>query len=363
MSWHQFLPRLFLFSCILLIAGAIARAADDKNYAAVSISQVDGDFPFQGEFAGGGIGLQVVALGGGKFQAVEYSGGLPGNGWDKQSRRKYQGAKTDSGTVELSAAGRKLAVHQSYAALHDASGRQLARLEKYHRLSRSLGAAPASGGRVLFNGTETGQFVNGLMTDDRLLMIGADTKQPVRDFTLHVEFRTPYMPQARGQGRGNSGVYIQGRYEVQILDSFGLDGVNNECGSLYQTKAPDVNMCLPPLAWQTYDIDFTAARFDASGKKSANARITVRHNGVVVQNDYEIPNKTGAGAAEGPDSRQIKFQNHGNPVHFRNIWIVEREGAKSSAVEGLSSACDQCRNVVNSSPWREPKPFEITSSR
>jgi hypothetical protein len=81
-------------------------------------------------------------------------------------------------------------------------------------------------------------------------------------------------------------------------------------------------MCLPPLTWQTYDIYFTAPRFDAEGKKTADARLTVWHNGVLIHNNVEVPNKTGGGAAEGPDPRPIKLQDHGNPVNFRNIWIV-----------------------------------------
>jgi len=140
-----------------------------------------------------------------------------------------------------------------------------------------------------------------------------------------LEFRTPYMPQARGQGRGNSGVYIQQRYEVQILDSFGLDGVDNECGGLYKQTAPAVNMCLPPLAWQTYDIWFTAARFAADGKtKVANARITVLHNGVPIHANREITAKTGGGKVEGPEDFPINLQDHGNPVTYRNIWLVNQ---------------------------------------
>jgi hypothetical protein len=150
---------------------------------------------------------------------------------------------------------------------------------------------------------------------------------PVHDFQMHLEFRTPYMPQARGQGRGNSGVYIQQRYEVQILDSFGLDGVDNECSGLYKQTAPAVNMCLPPLAWQTYDIWFTAARFSANGKsKVANARITVLHNGVPVHSNREVTNKTGGGKVEGPEDFPINLQDHGNPVTFRNIWLVSEDG-------------------------------------
>ncbi|MGC3968899.1 MAG: DUF1080 domain-containing protein [Pirellulales bacterium] len=156
------------------------------------------------------------------------------------------------------------------------------------------------------------------------LMHGTTTKDPVGDFKLHLEFRLPYMPTATGQARGNSGVYIQRRYEVQVLDSFGLDGVHNECGGLYKTKAPDVNMCLPPLVWQTYDIDFRAARFDKAGKKIADARITVVQNGQTVQNNVAIPNKTGGGQPEGPQPLPILLQDHGNPVEFRNVWLVRR---------------------------------------
>jgi hypothetical protein len=154
---------------------------------------------------------------------------------------------------------------------------------------------------------------------------------------LHIEFRTPYMPAERGQKRGNSGVYIQGRYEVQILDSFGLDGLFNECGSLYRTQPPLVNMCFPPMSWQTYDIDFTAARFDSAGNKTAPARITVTHNGIVVQKNFEIPNKTGAGAAEGADPRPIKLQNHNDAVQFRNIWIIDRSSG--------SGSCGPCQSA------------------
>ena len=139
------------------------------------------------------------------------------------------------------------------------------------------------------------------MTDDKLLMQGVTSKQKFQDCTVHLEFQLSYMPYARGQGRANSGCYLQSRYEVQILDSFGLDGKNNECGGLYTIKDPDVNMCLPPLVWQTYDIDYTAAKFDGD-KKTTNARITVKHNGVTVQDNVELPKATTAAPLkEGPE--------------------------------------------------------------
>jgi hypothetical protein len=134
------------------------------------------------------------------------------------------------------------------------------------------------------------------------------------------------MPYARGQGRANSGCYLQGRYEVQILDSFGLEGKNNECGGIYTIKDPDVNMCFPPLAWQTYDIDYTAAKYDESGKKTAHARMTVKHNGVLIHENVELTKATTAAPVkEGPEPGPIYIQDHGNPIRFRNIWVAEKK--------------------------------------
>jgi len=156
------------------------------------------------------------------------------------------------------------------------------------------------------------------------------TKQNVQDFILHAEFKTPQMPpDVKGQGRGNSGIYIQQRYELQILDSLGLEPKNNDCGSIYTFKAPDRNACKKPGEWQTYDILFRAARWaDKDGKpqKVQNARITVFQNGVLIHDNVDVPRKTGAGQPEGPQPRPILLQDHGNEVAFRNLWIVPLEG-------------------------------------
>jgi hypothetical protein len=333
----------FARACVTMIAVTVvphfALAADARAGVLQNPAPLDDDFFLQGEYTGaisstesatGAVGVQVIALGKGKFEAVEFSGGLPGNGGDRETRRKYTGQRSSAGTVELSGGPYRLILRRQSIAVKSESGKPLGVLRKIQRMSQTLRAAPPPGATVLFFGRDVRQFTKGSVTPDHLLVAGADTKEPFGDFTMHLEFRTPYMPEARGQGRGNSGVYIQGRYEVQVLDSFGLEGADNECGSLYKQRAPLLNMCFPPLTWQTYDIDFTAPRFDAAGKKTQNARITVRHNGVVVQNDVEVTAKTGGGAAEGPDARPIKLQDHGNPVHFRNIWIAERRATAES---------------------------------
>ena len=143
------------------------------------------------------------------------------------------------------------------------------------------------------------------------------------EYTLNTnEFQLSFMPYARGQGRSNSGCYMQGRYEVQVLDSFGLKGKNNECGGIYSIKDPDLNMCYPPLSWQTYDVEYTAAKYEGD-RKVKDALMTVRHNGVLVHRDVELPKGTTAHPTkEGPEPGPIYLQNHGNPLKYRNIWVV-----------------------------------------
>jgi hypothetical protein len=207
-------------------------------------------------------------------------------------------------------------------------------MEKVIRVSPTMGEKPPAGAIVLFNGRNFKQWNHTKKSDDdsiqwKLLKNGVMevrkgkgsivTKKKFTDFKLHVEFRTPFMPDARGQGRGNSGVYLQERYEVQVLDSYALEGKDNECGGIYKVGEPLVNMCAPPTQWQTYDITFYAPSADRE-----NAQVTVVHNGVTIHDELKLPKPTG-GALDSDVNEPggIYLQDHGNPVQYRNIWLVE----------------------------------------
>lgn len=334
------MPRsLTLLLSLCLMTAVLDHSADAQNrrrrnlrrVAYNSVATAHPDFALQGEFQGEvfdgnrrvRLGLQVSAVGDGKFDAVGFLGGLPGSRSVATTRDKMSGTRSGDRVV-LKGPAYHFVVEPEAASVYDTLGRPLGQITKVLRVSPTLGQRPPAGATILFNGTHTRHFKNGRIAAGGLLKEGTETRKAYRDFTMHLEFRLPFMPYARGQGRANSGVYLQGRYEVQILDSFTLDGKHNECGGLYKFREPDINMCLPPLSWQTYDIDFTAARFE-NGVKVQNAKLTVWHNGVLIHNGVELLNKTGAGAKEGPQARPTKLQNHSNPVRFRNIWIVERD--------------------------------------
>ena len=149
------------------------------------------------------------------------------------------------------------------------------------------------------------------------------TRRAFGDCQLHVEFSVDNNGK-QGQENGNSGVYLQRRYEVQILNSCGQEPADNICGAIYGVKPADFNMARPAGQWQTYDIDFRAPRWDADGNKTENARMTVYHNGTRIHDNVEIPSNTGAGDPEGADDAPLLLQDHGNRVRFRNIWIAPK---------------------------------------
>lgn len=319
---------------LLFVTPALAQKKQDRLRIS-KLEDVDEDFAFQGEYSGltlpensnvlRTVGVQVIARGGGKFEGVAHMGGLPGAGATKQQVR-LSGTR-DGGVLALKGEDLNVRIENKQAKVFSARGNVMGSFFQVHRKSPTLGMRPPSNAIVLFDGTNTDEFKNGKMTEDGLLKEGTELKRKFKDFTMHLEFRLAYMPDSKGQQRSNSGIYIQSRYEVQILDSFGLAGAKNECGSLYRYKEPDINMCFPPLSWQTYDITFISPRFDAEAKKVQNGRLTVRHNGVLVHNNFEFERKTGAGKPEGPQLFPTKLQNHSDPVRFRNIWVVDHNQA------------------------------------
>jgi hypothetical protein len=197
----------------------------------------------------------------------------------------------------------------------------------------TLGKEPPEGAVVLFNGKDLEGWLkadgkspaawvaaNDVMTVEK----GAGsirTQKTFGDFQLHLEFNVPYMPQAKGQARGNSGVYLAGIHELQVLDSYGLKPQDNECGGIYKQVIPKVNACKPPLQWQTYDITFHKARVN-DGKVEKKARVTVVQNGLTIIDEAEItPTPGGIGGIKEGEDGPLMLQDHGNAVQFRNIWL------------------------------------------
>jgi hypothetical protein len=202
--------------------------------------------------------------------------------------------------------------------------------------------APATA-TVLFDGTEKTMAnwtsKNGKKKNPWKLVDGAmesvrgagyaSTKDQFGSCKLHIEFATPANVKGSGQGRGNSGVFLMGQYEVQVLDSYeNTTYPDGQCGALYGRSVPLVNASRPPGEWQTYDITFHRPLFDKDGKVTRKAKFHVIHNGIVIQDNVELSGGTGwAGPHAAGEYRKhgdtgpLQFQDHGNPVRFRNIWI------------------------------------------
>lgn len=338
-------PRFTALSVVLVIGlsfGTTAAWAEKAPAADPKKVEADPQFAVQGEYLGtaqtdrGEIkyGIQVIALGDNRYRAVVHRNGLPGEGWTKEDRLGSADSELVDGVITFRETNGTAITQWKNGALHISDPKHpefRGKLEKVVRKSPTLGATPPEGARILFAGKGRNDFPAEKLTEDGLLMQGSNSRRTYRDCTLHLEFRLPFEPAGRGQNRGNSGCYLQGRYEAQILDSFGLEGKDNEAGGIYEVADPKLNMCFPPMSWQTYDIDFAAPRFDAAGKKTANARMTVRLNGVVVQDDVEVPGPTRAAILpETPEPGPLHLQDHSHPVRFRNIWLAEKAAAPAA---------------------------------
>ncbi|MEM1138141.1 MAG: DUF1080 domain-containing protein [Bacteroidota bacterium] len=201
-------------------------------------------------------------------------------------------------------------------------------------------ADPPSDAIVLFNGSDLsmwenvkdGSFPKWKVENNAMIVekgTGAiQTKQGFGDAQLHIEWKAPEEIVGEGQGRGNSGIFLMGKYELQVLDSYESKTYSNgQAGSIYKQSPPLVNATRAPTEWQTYDIIFKAPKFDKNGMVVSSATITVLHNGVLIQNNFTIKGPTeyiGIPQYKShPEKLPLSLQDHGNPVSFRNIWIRE----------------------------------------
>jgi hypothetical protein len=192
----------------------------------------------------------------------------------------------------------------------------------------AIGTTPPSNAIVLFDGNGLTAWIDaqdraaqwGVQGDSLIVEPGRGdvfTRREFSDFQLHLEFWLPEMPEASGQDRANSGVYLQGRYELQILDSFGMEPTDDGCGAIYKQAAPLWNACRRPEVWQVLDVAF-------SGSREGKPRLTAFLNGVLIHNNLAVAGTTGGAldddlTAPGP----LRLQDHGCAVRFRNIWIVQ----------------------------------------
>ena len=340
--------------CLTVAPAAFSAEAEYTSISQVNAAGLGEDYKIQGEYIDeeNHRGFQVIALGDMKFRVIGYQNALPGDGWDRSMARFFGNAEFDGFQVIIT--GEKMDIpryenvegksrvieftdqmkqrklrcfregdNQHYYTDDKDKEHKRMKLDKVTRKSPTLGQAAPEGAVVIFDGTNLDMFRDGKMNEDaKTLWAEARTKpfEKDRPYLLHLEFMTSFMPKAQGQARSNSGVYINEAYECQVLDSFGLEGEDNECGGFYQFARPIVNMCYPPLTWQTYDIDFTPAKF-ADGKKVENARVTVRHNGVVIHDNLELEHETPGCLGEADEARGLYLQGHGNKCQYRNIWL------------------------------------------
>jgi hypothetical protein len=315
--WRSRLPH-----ATLLALGMTASACTSESPAAVSAN---------GTAEGVAGGMEVVGAGAGQGGG-EASPGATGASKRENDRSEGAGAvagllpadmASDSSGAEASAGGGSAGAGVVLTGASDAGD----------------GSAPDEPDTiVLLDGTnlDEWQSVGGgdaaweLPGDGTMVVASGsgniETRRTFEDLFVHVEYKTPaFPPNVTGQDRGNSGVYLNSMYELQVLDSFGLPPAIDGCGAIYNVSVPSSTACFAQEVWNTYEIEFRTARWDAQGNKIAQARVlSALLNGVLVQEDVDIPNSTGSGKPEAPGPEPLMLQDHGNRVAFRNIWVIPR---------------------------------------
>ena len=318
--------------CIIALAVAFPALAADNPIQCNWKGRFDG-----GEWENKTLSAQVIATSGVNYRVhlfvadtkLVITGQRPN---DKAATAEFSGeVRVDDVAYTVTASSENEAMSGQFSG----DGKTIPfKMSKIYITPPTLGRPAPEGAVALFDGTNAADNwerspLLWCMTGDGAMEICASnliTKQMHGSGQLHIEFLCPLMADQTGQGRANSGVYVQGRYEVQVLDSFGDDPADNLCGGIYKIATPVVCASLPPEEWQTYDITFTAPKFDAAGKKVQNARITVVHNGTVIHDNVELPNCTAGGVSdqEAPEG-VLMLQDHGNRVRYRNIWFQPAE--------------------------------------
>ena len=344
MTWLRILAGVL--AAMSLATGLMAaEKAEKANATEQPLDKVMGDYVGTYTPAGGAetkAEAKVIAEGAGNYFVVL----LPATSGAAAARIEVKG-KGDAKKVALAG---KVGDAEWTGAIEDGKLAAQSKDGKFDlkatlRKSPTEGAKPPAGAIVLIPFTEgkppsMDEWTNPAwqpQADGSVLAVKGDnrTKRQFGDMQLHLEFRIPFEPGGKGQGRGNSGVYIQDLYEIQILDSYGLVSKAGDCGAVYTQTPPKENACLPPGSWQTYDITFGPPRFDADGKKVKDATVTVIQNGVKIHDEQKIPGPTGAAKGK-PEVKKapLRLQEHGHPVRFRNVWVVElEEGAAAPAVK------------------------------
>lgn len=338
----------FCFCTFELIATSLLDA-DDRYPTFTNIKEAGPDYAVQGEYVGlvGGVlpvAAQVIALGDGVFEGVTFYGGLPGAGWDGGQLSYFKGKTKDGNTQFVGKYGYKLEEKNDYwhatidhgvlrgsdQSLRNQLNDVSFVLHKVRRESPTVGIQPPKGATVLFDGTNTEAWEHAKILEGDLLDRDAKTRQSFQNHRIHLEFRTPFMPTARGMHRGNSGVFIRNKYEIQIVDSFGWTLVNRRfernswagrCGGIEEILPPEINMCFPPFTWQTYDIEYFMPRYDDQGEQIMPPMMTVALNGVIIHNRRVLPPESEV--RDDRDPGPLYLQDHHDQVVFRNIWIVE----------------------------------------
>lgn len=319
-----------------------SEACADSTLSWIDPSEVGGvpGTDLQGEYEGRAllpgradsidVGLQLALYGPERVRGSLYKGGLPGaegHGERPPERVGVDGGRVDE-RLELAPEGEEysLLYLESHVTVLDEEKNYLGHLDRVHRESATLGLQPEDGAISLFQGDESDleNWQDGATMSESGLHSGAMSRQEFGDMRLHVEVWLGWMPCASDQRRTNSGLYIQNRYEVQVMDSFGLEPMLNGSGSLYREVMPALNMSLPPLRWQTYDVWFRAPRFNDDGEKVEPVRVSVWYNGVRVVDDEVLEGGTGRGGQlDEVPLGPLLLQEHPGSVRFRNVWFRE----------------------------------------